>query len=335
MPKSVGLTLNQAISLVKIVCDVAGSRDLIEDARTELRQAGVVKAVRQHDDEVIFNWLMEAASYQGISDSVAAGYMEAHGTASAFEIGTSLESSQPCGKLRSYWNFRSCGYRKSNQTCKQQALFRTCPVPRLDLRNGSLNQAAYSLFLFMRDVACRDFVAWIDERLNRTCRSGRDRATALIEPLSHIHGLQAKVLSMSLASLLLAGDPKRHLWRAAGAQMIAIDTLVHNWLHRTGILRGLDAEHAYGAACYSDGNCSDILRRVSSKIDGRAFNVGYPECFPRFVQHAIWRFCARQQLDQCNGNRIDDRRRCNRFSCIAFENCSRLKLGRASKGINI
>jgi hypothetical protein len=32
--------------------------------------------------------------------------------------------------------------------------------------------------------------------------------------------------------------------------MIAVDTLVHNFLHRTGILHRLDASHAYGPACY-------------------------------------------------------------------------------------
>jgi hypothetical protein len=31
--------------------------------------------------------------------------------------------------------------------------------------------------------------------------------------------------------------------------MIAIDTLVHNWLHRTGILHRFEADHAYGMAC--------------------------------------------------------------------------------------
>ena len=32
--------------------------------------------------------------------------------------------------------------------------------------------------------------------------------------------------------------------------MIAIDTLVHNFLHRTGILPRFNANHVYGAACY-------------------------------------------------------------------------------------
>jgi hypothetical protein len=53
-----------------------------------------------------------------------------------------------------------------------------------------------------------------------------------------------------LANLLLGTDLKRERWLTTGASLIVIDTLVHNWMHRTGILRELGAEHAYGPACY-------------------------------------------------------------------------------------
>jgi hypothetical protein len=148
-------------------------------------------------------------------------------------------------------------------------------------------------------------------------------------------GRQAKVIAPTQLETLLQHvrgrrDPKRQLWKAVGADMIAIDTLVHNWLHRTGILRGLDAEHMYGPGCYGDGHCADIIRAVSTMIDGRAFNIQYPEVFPRFVQQAIWRFCAQQQLNQCNGNNIDDSARCGLKDCILFDCCARLKLGRVT-----
>ena len=37
-----------------------------------------------------------------------------------------------------------------------------CPLPSHDLRNGRLNQTAYSLFLFIRDIADGDLIGWID-----------------------------------------------------------------------------------------------------------------------------------------------------------------------------
>jgi len=331
MPKAVGLNFKQATSLIATVCEVAGSRNIIDEARSELRQAGVIKAVRDHNDHVIFNWLMQAVSYQGIADAVAASFMASHGTASAGWIEDILEWPPPrCEKLHSFWKFKGCGYRKTEQTCGVPRLLKTCPVPKLDLRNGSLSQAAFSLYLFMRDVAGGDFVRWIDQQLNQTSTAGRTHGTSLIEPLSQVHGLSSKVLNMSLATLLLGADSKRTLWKNVGADFIVIDSLVHSWLHRSGILRGLKAEHRYGPGCYSNGNCADLIRWISTSIDARAFNSSYPGIFPRFIQQAIWRFCAQDHFAQCNGNQINDSGRCWQTTCILYDDCARLKLGRTT-----
>src|SRR3954451_15087867 len=56
----------------------------------------------------------------------------------------------------------------------------------------------------------------------------------LLQPLAEIHGVSNKLLSMALADLFLGGDPDRERWVVTGASMIAIDTLVHNFLHRQG-----------------------------------------------------------------------------------------------------
>ena len=108
--------------------------------------------------------------------------------------------------------------------------------------------------------------------------------------------------------------------------MIAIDTLVHNFLHRTGILRDLRADHAYGAGCYAPAGCAAIIERIAGQIDARRFNPAYPANFPRFVQHAIWQFCAESGLNRCNGRRIDDRARCEQTDCPAFASCARVPL---------
>ena len=82
--------------------------------------------------------------------------------------------------------------------------------------------------------------------------------------------------------------------------MIAIDTLVHNFLHRTGLLEDCGVPHAYGLGCYASGGCADIIRAAALQIDASAFNARFPRVFPRFVQHAIWRFCAADGLNICN-----------------------------------
>ena len=110
--------------------------------------------------------------------------------------------------------------------------------------------------------------------------------------------------------------------------MIAIDTLVHNFLVRTGILARFDADHSYGAACYQAGGCADIIAAVADRIDARQFNPGFPQPFPRFVQHAIWRYCAQSGLDVCNGNRIDDRKSCTNVYCQIRKLCDRIVLSK-------
>ena len=149
---------------------------------------------------------------------------------------------------------------------------------------------------------------------------------AIIAPLRQIHGVSDKVLTMALSSLLLGAPNRMRLWQEVGASMIAIDTLVHNFLHRTGVLHRFGAVHAYGSACYRRGGCADVIQAVAERIDARAFNAAFPMVFPRFVQHAIWRFCAEAGLNRCNGRRIADRAPCQQANCPAFANCARVPL---------
>ena len=249
----------------------------------------------------------------------------------AWQIRQGLSRLGKCPKLEAYWTFEHCGYRKTRRSCSQPKRFRRCPLPRHDLRNGSLSQASYSLFLFMRDVAGGDFVAWLDQRLrdaDDVTSPGRSQRLrdAVVTPLLNIHGVSHKVLHMTLANLLLAGGGKRKRWQMAGAAMVAIDSLVHAWLWRSGILQRLGIHHPYGPACYMSGGCETVINLVSSRIDTREFNPSFPQDFPRFVQKAIWSFCAASGLDQCNGNRVDDRARCDLADCPVFGQCDRVAL---------
>lgn len=195
-----------------------------------------------------------------------------------------------------------------------------------------MNQAAFSLALFIRDVCDGDLVRWIDRRLADADPgvNAFDRAAAMkdavLSPLSEIYGVGPKVWSMLLADLLLGADPSRERWVSTGAAMIAIDSLVHNFLHRTGILRRLECEHPYGPACYSPEGCASVIGGLARRIDAREYNASYPANFPRFVQAAIWAFCAEGGYGICNGNKIDDRQRCDQRYCPAYSTCDRIVL---------
>jgi hypothetical protein len=241
----------------------------------------------------------------------------------------SIEQDPPCPLLQTYWHFDGCRYEKGSFSCSQVEHIDTCPVPRHQLRNGRLNQTAYSFFLFVRDIANNDLIGWIDDQLSTSpsmvssqADPAEDRRERLIGPLRNIYGVSDKILTMTLSGLLLGAADGRPLWFETGKGMIAIDTLVHNFLHRSGILEDCGASHGYGVGCYAHGGCADIIRAIASRIDASAFNRQFPKVFPRFVQHAIWRFCAADGLDICNGNRIDDRKSCKNSDCQLFNKCS-------------
>jgi hypothetical protein len=279
----------------------------------------------------LFDWLMTTLSYQGIADSVATGFMRRHGTVHWPDIDQALRHRPTCPKLQTYWTFDDCGYRKARHICAEPAHIGTCPLPRHDLRNGRLNQIAYSLFLFMRDVASNDLVGWIDQQLaaaplGSTTDPYHPTRWALTRPLMDIHGVSEKVASMALSMLLLGAGARRPLWASIGVTFVVVDTLVHNFLHRTGVLARHNAVHPYGPGCYRPGGCADILRAIAREIDARAFNPSFPQTFPRFIQHTIWRYCAQTGLDICNGNRMNDAGRCSNVHCRLWGHCDRIRL---------
>jgi hypothetical protein len=325
--------LTHAARLILKVCRIAGTAAFIDEAGLGPEGKDLRKAIRSGNTAALFDWLVAALSYQGISDEVAKNFMDRHGLASWHVIESDLRRRPSCPKLRSYWHFYDCRYNKSGFTCAEPDHLAECPLPRPWLRNGRLNQTAYSLYLFVRDVAGRDLVGWIDQRLQAADKpSGPDRLArmraALVDPLREVYGVSDKVLTMALSQLLLGAPRSHRRWREVGGSMIAVDTLVHNFLHRTGILHWFDACHSYGPACYRPRGCAEIIETVAGEIDASQFDRRFPTTFPRFVQYAVWWYCSQQGLDICNGNQIDDRKPCENVRCALYPACDRITFNR-------
>jgi hypothetical protein len=323
--------LTHARRLILRVCQLAGTAAFIDETGLGPEGKDLRKAIRTRNTAALFDHLVAALSYQGISDEVAKSIMDRHGLASWHVIESALNRCPTCPKLRSYWHFYDCRYNKSRFTCAEPNHLADCPLPRSWLRNGRLNQTVYSLYLFVRDVAAGDLVGWIDWRLAAANEpSGPERLArmraALVDPLREVYGVSDKVLTMALSQLLLGAPRSRHRWREVGGSMIAVDTLVRNFLHRTGILQRFRAEHAYGPACYRPNGCAEIIEIVAGGIDASQFDRRFPRMFPRFVQYAIWRYCSQQGLDVCNGNQIDDRKPCKNAQCLLYPGCDRITL---------
>ena len=163
--------LDHAVRLIHQVCCFAGSFDLLD----EFRDQALCAAVERHDTAALFDRLMHDFSFQGISDEIAANYMRRHGQATWRSVRKNLARRPTCPKLKSYWHFHACRYEKTSGTCAEPDHIAACPLPTHRLRNGHLNQIAYSLYLFIRDVADGDLVGWIDDRLDQANESRRSR----------------------------------------------------------------------------------------------------------------------------------------------------------------
>jgi hypothetical protein len=196
--------VEHATQLILRVCHLAGSASFVDDARESLEAEGVREAVRTRNTAALFDWLVMSFSYQGISDQVAFDYMERHGRATWEVIASDLRRAPSCPKLQGYWHFHGCRYNKSRYTCTKPDHLAGCPLPNHWLRNGRLNQTAYALHLFIRDVAGGDLVGWIDRRLNMAAkRSGPDRLArmrmAVLDPLKEVYGVSDKMISVASA----------------------------------------------------------------------------------------------------------------------------------------
>src|SRR3954471_18794653 len=81
-----GSAIDHAVRLIHAVCGLAGSAKLIDEMRVELRAEKVLAAISKRETGPVFDWLMSALSYQGISDQVAFDYMQRHGRATWRDI---------------------------------------------------------------------------------------------------------------------------------------------------------------------------------------------------------------------------------------------------------
>jgi hypothetical protein len=148
--------LTHATRLILKVCRIAGTAAFIDEAGLGPDGKDLRKAIRSRNTAALFDGLVAALSYQGISDEVAKNFMDRHGLASWHVIESALGRRPTCPKLRSYWHFYDCRYNKGRFVCAEPTHLADCSLPRSWLRNGRLNQTAYSLYLFVRDVADGD-----------------------------------------------------------------------------------------------------------------------------------------------------------------------------------
>jgi hypothetical protein len=318
----------RAERLINTLCDIAHGTTELRKLTNRRFASHLCQAIVRGDNNALYSWLMNTFSYQGLSDQAARKFIEEHGNAEFTDISNGLESSVLCDKLKGFWTFKHCYYQKARQSCSCARMTSCCPLPRPPLRNGRLNQTAFSLYFFIRDVAGGDLIRFVDRLIEALPENASPREVhdGLVPPWKGIFGISDKVVSMALATLLLSAPASKPRWKVSGQRLIVIDTLVHNFLHRTGLNSYFGRPHSYGTACYEADGCFDVLDQLSNHVDARRFDANFPAYFPRFVQLAIWRFCSQSYWGLCNGLAIDDSKRCRSRDCYLRSDCQRVAL---------
>lgn len=248
----------------------------------------------QYKSIKLYQYLVEALLLSGGGDQSNQGYYAKQSHKPSFNrIKRAVKAAQ-CPKLATFETFQGCGYPKGPNRCNEPAFVKTCPLPKFDMKRGALNHMAFSLNFFLRDVAGGDFYTFTrqhfgtDGPADGTINGGLD---GFIGQITTIANVGPKLAHLALSGLFLTAYPGWD-YRRVGEQMIAVDSLVHNFLHRTGILAGYGSNHQYGPRCHTENGCLGVIRDLATRIDCREFNPTLPAHFPRFVQYHLWAYCG-------------------------------------------
>ena len=326
----------KSIELISRICHL--SKDFLKDEEVyseDIREILRSDKGNKFKTKLLFKELMKALSLQGIGDEVVNSYRRAHGDIIYFQIANRLNRQRKrhrllCSKLRSFQRFKGCGYRKETFTCNNPIMLLRCPVRRHDLLKGVLNVKAYSFYFYIRDICQGDMISHFNRIIERYINTSNPDPSAVIDARNDlvadfklIFGVGDKLANMTLSSFLLA-DQDNKSYARVGQTMIAIDSLVHNFLQRTGLLKFYDCHHNYGPGCSK--HCVTVIDSLAKKIDARQFNKAHPPYFPRFIQFSLWRFCTINGENICNGVNINDAKPCKQENCPVYFLCDHAPL---------
>jgi len=259
----------------------------------------------QHKSIKLYQYLVESFLLSGGGDQSNQGYYaKQHHKPTFNRVKRAVKAAQ-CPKLAGFETFKGCGYRKGTHKCNELAFMKECPLPSFDMKRGALNHMAFSLYFFLRDVCEGDFYTFATQHFGQCCSA--DQATAelldgFIRKVAAIANVGPKLAHMALSCLFLTTCPGWD-YRHVGEEMIAVDSLVHNFLYRTGILVSYRLDHPYGPRCHAQDGCLGVIQDLARRIDCREFNPTLPAHFPRFVQYYIWAYCGQAGENICNLNK--------------------------------
>ena len=115
----------------------------------------------QHKSIMLYQYFLEAFLHSGGGDRSNQNYYHNQKYKPSFNRIKNAVKTAQCPKLASFETFKGCGYRKMTNNCSEPAFVKSCPLPRFDMKRGPLNEMAFSLYFFLRDVCRGNFYAYV------------------------------------------------------------------------------------------------------------------------------------------------------------------------------
>lgn len=276
-------SLKLSIETVKqvIMAQQKLSDNVFNDDSTEIQAIlhQMMHGKPHHKSIKLYQYLLESFLFAGGGDQSNLTYYAKQQYKPTYNRVLRAVKAGQCPKLASFEAFNGCGYQKTGHMCIEPAFLGTCPLPAFDMKRGSLNHMAFSLYFFLRDVAGGDFYAYVREHFGEgqlAAGTINELLHGFIGKVTTIANVGPKLAHMALSGLFLTRYPGWD-YRQVGLHMIAVDSLVHNFLHRTGILNSYQLSHVYGPRCHSQTGCMRVIQDLARRIDCREFNPTLPE----------------------------------------------------------
>jgi hypothetical protein len=288
----------------------------------------VIANILKSENAGLFEYLTGSFVYVGGSDRVNLKLWKAVKPRPTFHrIKDQLKRAR-CPRLGTFDDFHGCGYSKYLRTCGEPEYFPECPLPKYFMRFGRINQMVFSVYLFLRDRCRNDFPGFVKsffgspKQLARLSEEDlRDKLKLFVKEMTRLHMVGPKLVNMAVADVFCVTAKDWNYLRVFH-RMVAVDTLIHEFLHRSGTLKAFGKEHNYGAACHKEHGCLGVIEEVARQIDCSRYNEEYPAYFPKLVQSCLWRFCT----ESCNLNAC--RRNAVNVECEFRDWCDRLPASR-------
>ena len=285
-------------------------------------------AIARRDTAALFDWLVEALSYQGIADRIAYDYMQRHGRARWARIMASLARNPPARSSAATGgsttaipqgndNVRRAWPHRRLRPAQPPAAHR--PADQIGVRPVPVHARLPMTISWTGSIG--NWLRWIPNPLTGSLPCARPSSVRSQRLWGGRQGL-----GDGLVVAAAERRQRRPLWRRSRRDFVAVDTLVHNFVHRTGILRRLGAEHPYGVGCYRPADALTFSGSLAATSTPGSSIRPSPRRFRGSCRMRSGGYCAENGLDVCNGNRIDDRQPLRQRHCQLFRRCDRVAL---------